>query len=417
MTDEFGAFNPFDEEEKNTAEKESATPEVSFEETHQQEIEHEDEARLDEIEDEYKELDEDLLDVDDGEDTMWMIQSVSIGILKIVGVLAIIGLIFWSIWGGSDDSKSVKIANPAKKIEKVQKPKKVVKRDTKTTTKKEDSEGFFSKLFSGGNTDESNKKTEKSDKKVEKIKPVKEEIREIPAVTYQDEIDYAENNQDNNSGQNFAYSTDSGRAGNSSTNLSTVQIMAWNYWVEKDRLIGQKNTPGEVALWTKDAEALFDVPFTEQVKGLNDIEREKKVNSLVFDTTNLLKKAETVQKKLLAEVAEFSAKERSYIAEATEYERLFLNAMNKSDPVGIDQFLEKKIEAEKNQLENGIEKESRQYLSQKVDSYAQVLMNLREYLIANRKALIKDVQVVQFPEDPFNRIVPLKDWQSLQSEN
>ncbi len=215
-------------------------------------------------------------------------------------------------------------------------------------------------------------------------------------------------NQKDNSAQN-----NKDFAGFSDAHPASIQIMAWNYWVEKNRLLGQKNTPGEVALWTKDAESLFDVPFAQQVTGQNDIEREKKVNALVLDTTNLLQRAENLQRKLSAEIADFARKEQQNLAKSTEYERLFLDAMNKSDPTGIDTYLEKKIEFEKKQTENGIQKESRQYLSEKIDSYAQVLMNLREYLIANRKALIKDVQVVQFPEDPFNRVIPLETWERL----
>jgi hypothetical protein len=413
MTDEFGAFNPFDETEETSVKTDVPVSEVSFEEAPNEDIAKEDQERLDEIEDEYKELDEDLLDVDDGEDTMWMIQRVSIGILKIVGVVGIVGLILWTIWGGDDNSSKTENKNPAKKIVKIEKKKNAKETDKKKKeinkkSRKEESGGFFSKLFSGGNANENEKKIEKSDKKNNKVETKKEEVREIPAVVYQNEANYVENNQEKKSEQNFAE--------NSSTNLATIQIMAWNYWLEKDRLLGQKNTPGEVALWTKDAESLFDVPFAEQVKGRNDFEREKKVKTLVTDSTNLLKKAENLQNKLLAEMREYEIKEKSYIAEATEYERLFLEAMNKSDPAGIDQFLAKKIEAEKKQLENGIEKESRQYLAEKIDSYAQVLVNLREYLIANRKALVKDVQVVQFPEDPFHRIIPLETWKQLRTK-
>lgn len=392
MTDEFGAFNPFSEEEENTVEEDSAVSEVNSKETHKQAVEHKDKERLGEIEDQYKELDEDLLDIEDDEDTMWMIQRVGFGILKIIGVLAILVFIFWSIWGGSSKNSKTTKNSTDKKIEKIEKPKNLEtkKKNTANPAKKDspkkESSGFWSNLFSKNDSQEKEQK-ETTNKKTEIVIPSvsKEEVRELETETKK-----------------------------SSPHMAMVQIIAWNYWLEKDRLLGKKNTPGEVALWTKDAEALFDVPFGEQIKGNNDLEREKRVNSLTENTSLLLKKAENIQNKLLAEIAEFSDKEQKKTNEATEYERLFLQAMNTSDPTGIDEFLAKKIAAEKGQIANGIEAESRRILSQKVDSYAQVLKNLHEYLLANKKALVKDVQVVDFPEDPFNRIVPLETWESLK---
>ena len=426
MTDEFGAFNPFEEVEEtsnnervsdeDTSEKKSSSEaEMPKTEDQKSSTQQKDEARLSEIEDEYQELDEDLLDIDDGEDTLWMIKKVSVGILKIIGAIGIIVLILWIIWGGDDSIDKSITKSPAKKIEKIE-SQKVAKpisaKKSKSTQKQNKKEGgFFSKLFGGNNnspvsTSKKEPITDLQETKSNNTVNENKNSRKTPAVVYQNNKTQTIDTE-NHKNRNFA--------GNA-TNLATVQIMAWNYWLENDRLLGQKNTPGEVALWTKDAESLFDVPFAEQVKGRNDFEREKKVNTLVTETTKLLQRAENLQTKLLREQREYEAKEKSYIAEATEYERLFLEAMNKSDPAGIDQFLAKKIEAEKKQLENGIEKESRQYLAEKIDSYAQVLVNLREYLIANRKALIKDVQVVQFPEDPFHRIIPLETWEQLRTK-
>lgn len=402
MTDEFGAFNPFEEEEKKdsptdenpfVSEEKKPLKDVSFEETHQKKIEHEDEERLDEIEDEYKELDEDLIDVDE-EDTMWLIQRVGIGILKIVGVVGIIGLILWSIWGGSNESEQPKSEQTNQVVEKEntqQKP--VVKNSPKEeVSKKEDAEkktekvGLWEKIFG-------------SPKKVEIIPKEKENNTEkiIPAVTLQEENLLAQEQK------------------SLTPDTSSIQLMAWNYWMEKERLLGQKSTPGEIALWTKDAEALFDVPFARQVSGSSDIEREKRVNALFKNTEILLTKAENIQNKTLAEISEFEAKQQLYTQEAIVHEQRFLAAMQSSDPSGIDEFLKDKIAAEKKQLENGIEAESRRLLSQKLDNYAQVIINLRNYLRVNRKALVKDVQVVVFPEDPFNRIISIQEWEALGS--
>ena len=406
MTDEFGAFNPFDETDDKNPEQEESINDHSGEESlnnlsHQKKVEQADQAKLDEIENEYKELDKDLVDInDDEEDTLWLIQNVGVSILKIIGILAILGLVLWSIWGGGPSSKE-KPKIVAKEAEKLILNKNTTKKPdlskSSSVKEKKTSQGFFSKLFSGGKeTKSSSNSKKKNNSKLPSQNIKNSEQKPI------NKIDTKTIAIDKNPAKNFQ------------PNLASVQIMAWNYWLEKERLLGQKNTPGEVALWTKDTESLFEIPFIEQIRGKSDFEREKKLNNLMLNSTKLLQRSENLKVKLQAEIKEYKRKEEKSIKEATKYEQMFLNAMNKSDPVGIDQYLAKKIAAEKKQLENGIEKESRQYLVEKVESYSQVLMNLREYLVANRQALIKDVQVVQFPEDPFNRIVPFQTWEQMK---
>ena len=305
---------------------------------------------------------------------MWMIQRVSIGILKIAGAVIIAGFIFWSIWGVETDTKKENNSIEEKITNKSLPKKKHIKNDDKKSSNNievENKEGIINKIFGG----------KEDDKRI------------IPAVIVKKD---PKTNKVNNV--------------NTSSHTAGVQIIAWNYWSEKDRLRKQKDTIGEVLIWTNNSSALFDVPFVNQVSGKNDLERERKVLVLISTVKELLKKAEFLQTKLLTEINEFSAKANIYHQDELIYEEKFLNAMNQSDPSGIDHFLEGKIEAEKKQTANGIEAESRKILSEKVDSYAQVLINLREYLIANKKALIKDVQVVAFPEDPFHRIISIEEW-------
>jgi hypothetical protein len=378
MSDDFGAFNPFEEVE-NSTEDISEIDKISNAEKKQTEIEKTDKKNIELTGENYKDLDDDILDVDE-EDTMWMIQRVSIGILKIAGILIFIIFIFWSIWGKERTSKEREFAKEKttkQKVVKKQNPAK--KTELNKIIPKINNPGFFEKLL---------KKNSKDDERL------------IPAVSIEDIKKGKPSVIINNK--------------TLSPHTASVQIMAWNYWLEKNRLRVQKDTPGEVMIWKKNSTALFDIPFIEQVSGKNDTERKKKVFMLISTIESLLKRAEVLQTKLLLEINEFSAKTNMYQQEALQYENKFLNAMNQADPSGIDLFLKGKIEAEKKQTENGVETESRKILSEKIDSYAQVLINLREYLIANQRALIKDVQIVKFPEDPFHRIISISEWENLK---
>jgi hypothetical protein len=388
MTNDFGAFNPFEETE-NTENDSVEKSEVSFEDDiHQQEVEEADKEKLEEIEDEFKELDSELLDIDEGEDTAWLIQKVIIGILKIAGILGIIVFVFWSIWGGVPDPSEKKSSD--KKIEKVEKKKESIVKKNQNPAKKiliekkevskkaaKDKEGFFDKLFS-------------------KSKKKEGTQSEIPAVKNQKRTTKTTKEFNKNKLHN-----------------ASIEIMAWNYWTEQNRVLEQDASLGKAMLLKKDMESLFDVSLYDQVKGKNDITRERNVNKLINEIVGLLERAEVLQNKLLREIYEFSEKEKLYIKEAIKYERKFLNAMKQSDPSGIGGFLKEKISAEKKQTESGIEAESRKILFNKLDSYAEVLQDLHQYLIANKKALIKDVQVVDFENDPFHRVLSIDEWLNM----
>ena len=95
---------------------------------------------------------------------------------------------------------------------------------------------------------------------------------------------------------------------------------------------------------------------------------------------------------------------------STEIEQEFIEALKNSNPVGISAILDRKIEAEKDLQRYAVDAEARQIFSQKISEYSLVLENLQTVLTANKSAIVQDIQVVNFPADPFGRVIDLGAW-------
>lgn len=303
---------------------------------------------LEQPENQFDDLDEDLTDLEESTDTVWLLRRVGVGIIKALLILGGLGIVGWLIWGGADTSEP--LPRPDTTIEKlVEKPIDSVKEEVQMLTKKE---------------------TEKNETSPEKQNSVTE-----------------------------AEITLAGRS------LST-----WNYWLESQRITSQKGVSADVLLWKREVEILFEIPFAQQINGENSISRNYQVGILLQRIDSLLLRESTLQERLVQDIAEFSSKAAQSKEESTRAEQEFLAALQDSNPVGISGILDEKIEAEKFLQQYAIEAEAREIFAQKISEYRVVLANLQTVLTANREAIVQNIQVVNFPLDPFNRVLAPDSW-------
>ncbi len=311
------------------------------------EVEDEDEKNMEKAENQFDELDEELVDVHESADTIWLLRRVGIGILKVLLIFGGIALLAWLIWG---DNKTIK-----SDLEKVKEA-----------------------------------KIEKSIKKV--TETVKENIPEIKIV---------ENTQ----------------MANPETPLKMLphpgglNLASWNYWLETQRLQDQDGTPGDVMRWKRDVESFFEIPLQEQVQGANNIERSHKVAQMIYKIDVLLQQAEVLQSILAVEISDYTTRSNYAKEQSLANEELFLEAMKSSDPVSIGYFLGQKADFEKDVQLYAVEAEGRKIFSEKISQYTQTLANVKTAVTANRKALEQNIKVVNFPADPFGRVIPASQWQ------
>lgn len=310
-------------------------------------VEMKDEEELEQPENQFDDLDEDLSDMEESTDTVWLLRRVGIGIIKTLLILSGLGVVGWLIWGGTNTSlPDINTVETS-----VEKSVDSVKREVEIFTKK---------------------------KKDEEIKKIDENI------------------------QNAASEAQISTSGRS---LST-----WNYWIESQRITSQKGLSADVLLWKRAVEVLFEIPFPQQINGENPISRNYQVGILLQRIESLLSRESLLQTRLAQDIVEFSSKAIQAKKESTKAEQEFLVALQNSNPVGISGILDKKIEAEKMLQQYAVDAEAREIFTQKISEYSLILYNLQTVLTANREAIVQNIQVVNFPSDPFNRVISPDSW-------
>jgi hypothetical protein len=187
-------------------------------------------------------------------------------------------------------------------------------------------------------------------------------------------------------------------------------LSTWNYWLETQRISGQKGIPAEVLLWKREVEVLFEIPFPQQINGNTSIARNHQIGVLLQRIDQLLNRASLLQEKLSQDILEFTNKATIVRNQSLEFEQEFLNALQSSNPVGIAVILDKKIEAEKSLQQHAVDAEAREIFAQKISEYGLILENMQTLLTMNRDSIVQDIQVVNFPADPFGRVIPPEEW-------
>lgn len=302
-------------------------------------------------------LDDVALELETDGDIFWLIQRVLWGILKLVAVLGVIAGIIWLIWGEmphkKGDLKSKK-TTITKVVEKISK-----KTEKKTTPKK-----------------------------VKKIIQ-----KDIPVV------------------HKPVLRSD----GNVRTDGALVGS-GWNYWLENRRLAEQKNTVSEALLWNKRAGAFFDTPLPKLIAGDSAVVRSRNLDRVVSENYRLMEEALPIRSKLERQVSEFSQKAEREKVEHEKFKAALGKLLKEANPGHFDETWDSMMISEKRSLEYLREMQLRQQLVRSMGRYYLGLKDTYEMLMANRRAIVENIQVVNFSWDPFGRVISPMQWRAGQEK-
>lgn len=96
---------------------------------------------------------------------------------------------------------------------------------------------------------------------------------------------------------------------------------------------------------------------------------------------------------------------------------MFVNSVEGYEPVGINDILNKKVEAETKYFEYKNHIRAREIVLQKITKIESYLIKYREIMIANQAAIVEDIKFVDFPSDPFEQIMTPSEWREKQKTN
>ncbi len=302
---------------------------------------------------------EELLSEEEG-DFFWVIQRVVWGILKTVVVIGIIGFVIWLIWGTG--------SAPKKKIEIPEVPKEVI--ETVPEEKKEESGGFFG--FFG-----------KKEKEVIEVPEIPEETQEPQEIMTLPPIPPEKRILDLNE-----------------------KIGQWN----------QQSTILSSVFWLQRVNNFVNLPASELIHSTVPQVRADQINRILSEIQLLIWYSEILQQKLVEEYTYFATESQNANQDSVLNEDAFMTALQQYDGVRAETFLHQKARAEEKVVDNSVQASGRKIILQNIQIYDQRLRYLYENMIANKPALIYNIQVVNFPGSTLEIILSPQEWRSLQGQ-
>jgi len=201
---------------------------------------------------------------------------------------------------------------------------------------------------------------------------------------------------------------------NITENHGIIATAQWASWMERMQIYEQENTLLFSLHWLRRASAFFSVPTGNLVQGVTREERQKNVNAVLSELQEILEEASRLQPRLQEEISQFSITAVSAKANVEANDRSLLSSIQafRSDIANV--ALEQKILAQKIMYENASRIEVYQMVVKYMQSYNQFLRSTYENIFANQKAIVEDVQIVVFPNDPFRRMITPAEWRMRQ---
>lgn len=179
----------------------------------------------------------------------------------------------------------------------------------------------------------------------------------------------------------------------------------WNRTLWQSQQIEKKrNLLSTAAIWLRDTENFLSIPPEKMLPGKNPAERDQKITELLQFIETLKGRSQNIDQLLREEIAIFKQQSSSQNPRIINADDRILKEINRLKGEELDIFLREKIEAENEQFSANTQVWARESLRQKIASYQLPLSNLALNIQTNRLALIHDIRVVEFPNDPFQRV-------------
>jgi hypothetical protein len=191
--------------------------------------------------------------------------------------------------------------------------------------------------------------------------------------------------------------------------------VGWNYWIENRCLAEQKNTVSEALSWNKQAAAFFDTPLPKLIAGDSPVIRSRNFDRVVSENYKLMENALPIRSKLEFQSSDFSKKAEAEKIEYEKYKQALGRLLKDSNPSYFDETWVQMMASEKRSIEYLREMQLRQQLVQSMGRYYLGLKDSYEMLMANERAIVENIQVVNFPWDPFGRVISPTQWRSGQA--
>jgi len=196
-----------------------------------------------------------------------------------------------------------------------------------------------------------------------------------------------------------------------------ISIVRQHENAEKTLANFRRNSLEDGIFWLKKMRTFFQVPPQNLISEKLPRLRAENFRQVLAKIDFLIADSSRIRLRLNRERLEFLSIGEKINQNSINAEKLFLNAVSATRPEIISSSLEQKIDSAKRFSELQHRAEARRIILEKMENYDRAIRNLREIMIANKDAIIKDIRVVQFPVDPWGRVLSPTEWRSGNFSN
>ena len=190
----------------------------------------------------------------------------------------------------------------------------------------------------------------------------------------------------------------------------------WAEWMEKVDTFEQGH-PFVFALdWLKSAFVFFQVPTEELIRGDTKEERQVRIDGVLSQMWKLIDDSYRLRLLLQQELSTLTVTVSEEQDKVSTAENAFLASFRNFDARTAQIALDQNIEAQKALVENKSNLEAKKLALSNMEQYDKFLRNMYQNIRANRTALIENIQIVFFPNDPFHQILTPAEWQGKQGQ-
>jgi len=176
--------------------------------------------------------------------------------------------------------------------------------------------------------------------------------------------------------------------------------------------ITKKNIIESSLHWLSNTKKFFSVPAKNLITSQDPQIRKQEVEIILQKLQNFINDAKNINNQLTTEITSFSKNADIYKKETNTKESLILDLLKKFESININKLINEKISYDKLLKEQVIHINVRKILKNKIESYTKYLIQFQNNIITNKKAIIENIQVVDFPNDPFERVITPTEWKS-----
>ncbi len=165
--------------------------------------------------------------------------------------------------------------------------------------------------------------------------------------------------------------------------------------------------------WLHNAGSFLSLPSARLIPSNVPTLRAQRVEAILSDIRGLLRQSETLQQQLFEEFNRLTELSRESSSDSVTNGEAFFNALHAFQGFEAETFLDQKVKAEQNVVKYSALASGRNIILQNIQHYDSRLRRLYQDLVANKEAVIQNIQVVDFPDSSLEIILSPLEWQAI----